>query len=446
MKKESIIQTASAIFNGADERNWTKVQQAMAENVLLDYSSLSGSPAATLSSKQIVDTWKGFLPGFDRTHHQLSNFKVEENNATATVTFHGKADHFIGSEVWTVEGSYDAELAERNGKWLVTLLRFNLAKQSGDTNLPAQAIQRVKSEKSISIRKVKFQSEGLTLAGDLYIPVNFDETKKHAAVIVDGSWTTVKEQMQGLYAKSLAEKGFVALAFDHRYFGESEGQPREFENHDAKVQDIKDAVTYLQSLPFVDPDKIAGLGVCASGAYMMQATAEDHRLKALATVVAWLMTPETAKLFYGGEEGTKARIEKAIAAKKKFSETGKAEYVSAYDPNNMEAAMFFPVDYYAKRERGAVPSWRNNFAVMSWEKWLTYDGIRSSNSVDAPVIMVASEKQFLPDGSKAAFANLKNRAKEIDWFNQYEHIDFYDNPAAISNAVDEIALFLDKSI
>jgi dienelactone hydrolase len=288
------------------------------------------------------------------------------------------------------------------------------------------------------MEKVTFQSEGLNLVGNLFTPADFDKSKKYAAVIVDGSWTTVKEQMQGLYANALAEKGFITLAFDHRYFGESEGQPREFENHDVKVQDIKDAVTYLQTLPYVDEDKIAGLGVCASGAYMMQAVAEDHRLKALATVVAWLMTPETAKLFYGGDEGTKARIDKAIEAKKEFASTGKPQYVPAYDPNNMEAAMFFPVDYYAKSERGAVPSWRNNFAVMSWEKWLTYDGIGSSKNVDVPVIMIASEKQFLPDGSKASFANFKNSSKKIEWFNEFEHTDFYDNQTAISKAVDAI--------
>ncbi|MBS1596080.1 MAG: alpha/beta hydrolase [Bacteroidetes bacterium] len=289
------------------------------------------------------------------------------------------------------------------------------------------------------MKKVTFQSEGLNLVGNLFFPTNFDENQKYPAVIADGSWTTVKEQMQGLYAQALAEKGFVTLAFDHKYFGESEGQPREFENHEAKVKDIKDALTYLQTLPYVDKDNIAGLGVCASGAYMMQAVSEDSRFKALGTVVAWLMTPETAKLFYGGDEGTQLRINKALAAKKKFAETGVAEYVSAYDPNNMEAAMFFPVDYYAKTDRGAVPSWKNNFAVMSWEKWLTYDGIASSKRISVPTIMIASEKQFLPDGSKAAFANLKNPQSKIEWFNEFEHMDFYDNPKAIASAVDSIA-------
>ncbi|MEM9723383.1 MAG: CocE/NonD family hydrolase [Bacteroidota bacterium] len=285
---------------------------------------------------------------------------------------------------------------------------------------------------------VNFNSAGLNLVGNLYLPIEFDESKQYPAIIVDGSWTTVKEQMQALYARGLAENGFIALAFDHRYFGESEGQPREFENHVDKVEDIKNAVTFLQALPYVDQDKIGGIGVCASGAYMMQATAEDKRIKALGTVVAWLMTSETAKLFYGGDEGIQGRIQKAQQAKEQFATTGKISYVPAYDPNDMEAAMFFPVDYYAKATRGAIPTWNNNFAVMSWEPWLTYDGIAASKQVTVPTVMIGSEKQFLPDGAQTAFANIDNAHKRAVWMNEFEHDQFYDYPEAIQKAVSEL--------
>lgn len=382
------------------------------------------------------------MPGFDSTKHNLSGFAIKENGSRATTTFKGKADHFIGNEIWTVQGSYEADLEKIKGDWLVTMLRFNLEKQSGNTSLPTLAVEKLKV--AVTTRKVTFKSDGLTLAGILFLPANFDESKKYPVVITDGSWTTVKEQMQTNYAKALAEKGFVAFAFDHRYFGESEGQPREYENHEAKVQDIKNAVTYLQSLAFLDKEKIAALGVCASGAYMIEAVSADKRIKALATAVAWLMTPETAKLFYGGDDGVNARIDKAVAAEKKFEETAVADYVPAYDPNDMEAAMFFPVDYYAKTERGALPVWKNNFAVMSWEKWLTYNGIAASKNVSVPVVMVASEKQFLPDGTKEAFANFSNPKKKIVWLNEYEHTDFYDGNTAVQEAVNIISGAFDK--
>lgn len=313
---------------------------------------------------------------------------------------------------------------------------FLIAVLSAFTFVKAQNNSNFK--KTIEMKTVNFNSEGLNLVGNLYLPANFDESKTYPTVIVDGSWTTVKEQMQSLYAKKLTENGFITLAFDHRYFGESEGQPREFENHEDKVADIKNAVTYLQTLDYVDNDRIGGVGVCASGAYMMQATAEDDRLKALGTVVAWLMTPETAKLFYGGDEGTAARIQKAQKAKSDFANSGDIAYVPAYDPENMEAAMFFPVDYYAKESRGAVPTWTNNFAVMSWEPWLTYDGIASSKKVSVPTIMIGSEKQFLPDGSKTAFENIGNKQKRAVWMNEYQHDQFYDDPEVITKSVTEL--------
>lgn len=147
MENENIIQTVSAIFSGADEHNWPKVQNAMAESVLLDYASLSGNPAATLSSKDIIESWKGFLPGFDKTHHQLSNFKVAQKNNITAVRCDGKADHFIGKEVWTVEGNYEAELSKENNYWVVTKLEFNCSKQSGNLNLPALAVENIKNKK-----------------------------------------------------------------------------------------------------------------------------------------------------------------------------------------------------------------------------------------------------------------------------------------------------------
>ena len=122
MEQERIIDALQAIFNGADERNWQKVEQAMADNVLLDYVSLSGNPAATLPAKEIVAAWAGFLPGFDRTHHHLSDFEVQQNGDEAIIHCKGKADHFLNNESWTVEGTYDAGATKTNGQWVVTKL------------------------------------------------------------------------------------------------------------------------------------------------------------------------------------------------------------------------------------------------------------------------------------------------------------------------------------
>lgn len=138
---DKVKESISDIFQGADNRDWTRVKHAFAEKVLLDYTSMTGGEPASLSPEDITAAWANFLPGFDQTNHQLSNFKTGTNDNITTVTFDGKADHFLNDKTWTVEGDYYAELQNDNR---VSLLRFNFKTQSGDTGLPALAIEKMK--------------------------------------------------------------------------------------------------------------------------------------------------------------------------------------------------------------------------------------------------------------------------------------------------------------
>jgi len=144
METEKIIHVITNIFEGADERDWKKVKASFANDVLLDYYSMSGNPAAVLTSDDIINAWKGFLPGFDLTHHHVTKFTVEQSDGIAKAHFSGKADHFIDGESWIVEGTYDLELTvsgDNDAK--VTKFKFNLQKQSGDTGLPQKAVAKV---------------------------------------------------------------------------------------------------------------------------------------------------------------------------------------------------------------------------------------------------------------------------------------------------------------
>jgi hypothetical protein len=102
---------------------------------------MTGRPAIVISSEKIIEGWKGFLPGFDMTHHQISDFKVNQKDDAAQIRFFGKADHYINKDSWTVEGTYDTELIKAANKWKVTKFKFNLQKQSGDTSLPQKAAE-----------------------------------------------------------------------------------------------------------------------------------------------------------------------------------------------------------------------------------------------------------------------------------------------------------------
>jgi hypothetical protein len=143
MEGQKIIQTVTDLFSGADERDWQKVQRVMADNVLLDYKSMTGIEPGMQTPVQITDAWASFLPGFDKTHHQLSEFRVKLHGNEADVDYVGKADHFIDDEVWTISGTYQTKLEKQKGVWLITYLRLNYDKQSGNTALPQRAKDRL---------------------------------------------------------------------------------------------------------------------------------------------------------------------------------------------------------------------------------------------------------------------------------------------------------------
>src|SRR5262245_54518672 len=128
--------------------------------------------------------------------------------------------------------------------------------------------------------RVAFQSEGETLLGDLFLP----DAKPAGAVVAVGPLTSVKEQAAGTYARAMADRGYAALAFDYRYFGESGGRPRQFENPDANIEDIKNAATALLTDARLKDAPLFGLGICFGAGPMVRAAAEDRRFRAFAGV------------------------------------------------------------------------------------------------------------------------------------------------------------------
>jgi uncharacterized protein len=311
------------------------------------------------------------------------------------------------------------------------------ALQSYQSQLPMIALNN--SSLQPGQNRVTFQSEGETLVGHLYLPANYQTGDKLPAVVVTGAWMTIKEQMAGTYAQKLADQGFAALAFDSASFGESSGEMRSFESPTVKIADIKNAVSFLQTVDAVDPERIAGLGICASAGYMAVAAAEDSRIKSLITVAPWIHSPEIVNTVYGGEAAVQGLIAKGEAAATKFTQTGEADYVLATSQTDSSAVMYGEIDYYQNPERGAIPAWDNRFAVASWAEWLTFNPMPLAQQIQVPTLFVHSEQAAIPDGARQFFEAVPSANKQFAWLPERSQFDFYDQEATVNQSVSLIA-------
>jgi uncharacterized protein len=288
--------------------------------------------------------------------------------------------------------------------------------------------------------KINFQREGLTLVGDLFTPVGFDETGRYPAVVVQGSFTSVKEQMSGAYAQKFAEQGFVALAFDYAHYGESGGEPRQYESPAEKLSDLKAAVTYLSEQPYASA--VGMVGVCTSASNGVHLAAADPRVKAFATVAGFLTDEHTFVLTYG-EDGIAQRLADAAAARHEFEVSGEATTITVYSETDEQAVNYRPVagayDYYTNPARGNVPEYRNELDVTSWETWLTFDALSQASKITTPTIVVHSDGSAFPGQAKKLYDSIRGE-KELAWADG-NHFDYYDSPAQMDTAVANVTRF-----
>ncbi len=310
------------------------------------------------------------------------------------------------------------------------------------TSPPQNLNSKMLSNRSVlrsGINRVTFQSKGETLVGNLYLPASYKPGDKLPTVIVTGAWMTIKEQMPGLYAQKLADRGFAAFAFDFRSWGESGGKLRSFESPTVKIADIKNAVSFLQTVDAVDSNRIAGLGICASAGYMVVATAEDSRIKSLVTVAPWIHDPKIVEAVYGGKSTVQKLIATGKAAQTKFKQTGKSDSVLATSKTDKTAVMFGDVDYYQNSKRGAIPKWSNQFALASWSEWLTFNPMPIATRIKVPTLFIHSEKAAIPDGARQFFAAIPGKNKQMNWLPDRTQFDFYDQDKTVNESVTLIS-------
>lgn len=282
-------------------------------------------------------------------------------------------------------------------------------------------------------KSVTFASHGRPLAGHLYLPDGYTDGQKLPAVVVTGAWTTVKEQMAGTYAAEMADRGYAALAFDFRGWGQSPDSIQYLENPQRKIEDIHAAVQYLATRPEVEASRIGGLGICASSGYMSDATLASSHIKALALVAPWLHNAAIVEAVYGGEEGVNGLIQSSRAAE----QSPEPVILEAASQTNDQAVMY-QAPYYTEPDRGLIAAYDNKFNAASWEGWLTYDALQTAQHLKKPTLLVHSQAAAIPQGAREYARLMGDNVTEL-WLDDVSQFDFYDAPNPIAAASDAVA-------
>lgn len=304
----------------------------------------------------------------------------------------------------------------------------------------------------INVEKVAFKNRfGITLVGDLYSPKSMKKNDKLPAIAISGPFGAVKEQSSGLYAQTIAQRGFITLAFDPSYTGESSGHPRNVASPDINTEDFSAAVDFLSVQKNVDPNRIGILGICGFGGFAINAAAIDTRIKATVASTMYDMTRVSAKGYNDSiDENTRFEIKQSINKQRiEDFKSGKYKGADGLPEKLTGKEPQFVKDYweYYKTKRGF-----HSRSINSNGKW----NITSSISlINQPILNYASEIKsavLVIHGEKAhsryfgedAFKKLKGNNKELLIIKDANHVDLYDNMEKIP--FDKIEKFYKENL
>ena len=307
--------------------------------------------------------------------------------------------------------------------------------------------------------KVTFHNRyGIELAADMYVPRSFagaQDDKSHAlpAIAVSGPFGAVKEQSSGLYAQHMAERGFVALAFDPSFTGESGGEPRRMASPDINTEDFLAAVDFLSTCDLVDPERIGIIGICGFGGMAINAAALDPRIKATVTSTMYDMSKVNVEGYFASEDTPEQRQEKrrALAAQRtKDYATGTYERAGGVIDPLPEDAPWFVKDYHAyyKTPRGYHERSGNStdgWNIIGCQSFLNQPLLAWAGEIETPVLLIHGEKAHSRYFSEYAFGLLTGANKELLIIPGASHVDLYDDVAGVI-PYDRIKSFFEENL
>jgi fermentation-respiration switch protein FrsA (DUF1100 family) len=295
------------------------------------------------------------------------------------------------------------------------------------------------------VEKIEFTSDGYRLVGELHLP---QPGAQRGAVVLTGPFSGVKEQVTGFHAERFAQRGYLALAFDHRNWGESEGTPRQHEDPTAKVADLRNAVSFLAGRPEVDPERIVVAGVCLGGIYALQHSAFDPRVKAVALIAAAYNNPELIRDRFGVEGFGALMAQFAQISQRQF-ETGEVEYWPAINPDGMPAGNPGPEPFeYYGTARGAHPHWENRCTALSVLQELALDVNAAVPLVSPTPLLIVHGRgdQAIPLADAEGVFAAAGEPKEMFVLDTTNHIELYDDDTYVLPAIDRAVSFFDNAL
>lgn len=273
---------------------------------------------------------------------------------------------------------------------------------------------------------------GITISADLYLPRNIDKSKKYAAIVVGTPFGGVKEQGAGIYAQTMAERGFVTIAFDESYNGESGGNPRHVSSPDIFVEDFSAGVDYLGTRHFVDRNRIGAIGICGSGGFAITAAQVDRRIKAIATASMYDMSRVIRK---GWEDGmTEEQRNKTLdqLGEQRWADfENKSPKLTPTFPNEIPKEGIDPItreffEYYVA-PRGHHPNSIGAFTMTSAMSFMNFPLMNYIASISPrPILFIIGEKAHSRYFSEGAY-KMAGEPKELFIVPGARHIDLYDD-------------------
>ena len=288
--------------------------------------------------------------------------------------------------------------------------------------------------------KVTFHNRyGIELAADMYVPKDKDAEGKLPAIAVSGPFGAVKEQSSGLYAQHMAERGFLTIAFDPSFTGESGGEPRRMASPDINTEDFLAAVDFLSTCEMVDPERIGIIGICGFGGMAINAAALDPRIKATVTSTMYDMSKVNVEGYFASEDTPAQRMEKrkALAAQRtKDYAAGTYERAGGVIDPLPEDAPWFVKDYHAyyKTPRGYHERSGNStdgWNVIGCQSFLNQPLLAWAAEIETPVLLIHGEKAHSRYFSEYAFNLLTGTNKELMIIPGASHVDLYDDEAGV---------------